>query len=78
MLIGDSEFDGQSAKAAKVFFVGFKMDGDVRIDTLAGLAEICLAHKVGVGSSCAPSYRRDSIYNQAHAGPRAFRSSLSY
>jgi len=48
VLIGDSEFDRQSAETAEVFFVGFKMNGDVRIDTLAELAEICLAHKVSV------------------------------
>jgi HAD superfamily hydrolase (TIGR01509 family) len=37
LLIGDSEFDRQAAKAAGVFFVGFKMEGDARIETLGDL-----------------------------------------
>ena len=37
LMVGDSRFDREAAAAAGVRFVGLGLDGDVRIDSLAGL-----------------------------------------
>lgn len=36
-MVGDSRFDREAAHAAGVFFVGYRMDGDARVDSLAEL-----------------------------------------
>jgi HAD superfamily hydrolase (TIGR01509 family) len=36
-MVGDSRFDRGAAQAAGVFFVGFKLDGDARVEALSAL-----------------------------------------
>lgn len=44
-VVGDSAFDRQSARAAGAHFIGFRCDGDLRIDNLDELPDL-----VGAGS----------------------------
>lgn len=52
-MIGDSRFDREAASAAHVFFVGFGIDGDRRIERLPSLldllASVALPHRPNLG-----------------------------
>ena len=37
--VGDSEFDARAARAAGVYFIGYRRDGDARVESLRALIE---------------------------------------
>jgi phosphoglycolate phosphatase/AHBA synthesis associated protein len=40
LVVGDSRYDREAARAAKVHFVGLRIDGDVRIERLGELLKL--------------------------------------
>ncbi len=40
IVVGDSRFDAEAASAARVYFVGFKMEGDTRIERLVEVLDL--------------------------------------
>ena len=40
--VGDTKFDREAARRAAVRFIGYRIDGDVRIESLREIADLCL------------------------------------
>jgi len=42
VFVGDTKFDREAARRAAIRFVGYRIDGDVRIESLREIADLCL------------------------------------
>ncbi len=73
LMVGDSRFDREAAAAAGIRFIGFGIDGDLRIEALRELLQL---PEVATGASSWPARSQEQQAAKAATRSRTSKASM--